>query len=111
MEGNAYFIDYRIDGRRRRKSVGRSKKIAELALKDFEVKIAKRELGFEKKDNAKQLKEKIEALIDIRDKELGGNMILNYDEIHKKYMELAQQILKNNDKEFKIETIDGEHLE
>jgi len=45
-----YFIDYRINGRRMRKSVGRSKRIAELALKDLEVKIAKGELGFEKKD-------------------------------------------------------------
>ena len=47
---NAYFIDYRVNGRRFRKAVGRSKKMAELALKDLEVKIAKRELGFEQKD-------------------------------------------------------------
>ena len=50
-KGNAYFIDYRVDGRRRRKSVGRSKKIAELALKDLEVKLARKELGFEQKDS------------------------------------------------------------
>ena len=49
---NNYFIDYRISGRRLRKNVGHSKKIAELALKDLEVKIARGELGFEKKDKA-----------------------------------------------------------
>ncbi len=46
-----YFIDYRLNGRRVRKNVGRSKKIAELALKDLEVKIARHELGFERKDH------------------------------------------------------------
>ena len=50
-KGKGYFIDYRVNGQRRRKSVGRSKKLAELALKDLEVKLAKRELGFEKKDS------------------------------------------------------------
>lgn len=49
-KGNAYFIDYRLNGRRLRKNVGRSKKIAELALKDLEVKLARNELGFEKRD-------------------------------------------------------------
>ena len=53
-KGNAYFIDYRVNGRRLRKSVGRSKKIAELALKDLEVKLAKNELGFLKQDGAYQ---------------------------------------------------------
>lgn len=53
-KGNGYFIDYRVDGRRLRKSVGRSKKIAELALKDLEVKLARQELGFEKKDSTFQ---------------------------------------------------------
>ncbi|MFH1692095.1 MAG: tyrosine-type recombinase/integrase [Candidatus Omnitrophota bacterium] len=46
-----YFIDYRVNGRRFRKKVGRSKRIAELALKDIEVKVAKGELGFEVKDS------------------------------------------------------------
>ncbi len=50
-KSDAYFIDYRINGRRVRKSVGRSKKIAELALKDLEVKLARKELGFENKDH------------------------------------------------------------
>ena len=49
-KGNTYFIDYRVNGKRKRKSVCRSKKIAELALSDFEVKLAKGDLGFEKKD-------------------------------------------------------------
>lgn len=47
-----YFADYRINGRRFRKNLGRSKRIAELALKDIEVKIAKNELGFDKKDES-----------------------------------------------------------
>lgn len=47
-----YFVDYRINGRRFRKKVGPSKRIAELALKDIEVKIAKGELGFSPKDNS-----------------------------------------------------------
>ncbi|MFH1846017.1 MAG: tyrosine-type recombinase/integrase, partial [Candidatus Omnitrophota bacterium] len=49
-----YFIDYRINGKRVRKAVGKSKKIAELALKDLEVKLAKGELGFIKKDSTLQ---------------------------------------------------------
>jgi hypothetical protein len=51
-KGSAYFIDYRVNGRRFRKAVGRSKKIAELALKDLEVKLAKNELGFLKADQS-----------------------------------------------------------
>ena len=51
-KGSQYFIDYRANGKRIRKHVGSSKKIAELALKDLEVKIARRELGFESKDQA-----------------------------------------------------------
>lgn len=49
-KGNTYFIDYRVNGKRKRKSVGRSKKIADLALSDLEVKLAKGQLGFDKKD-------------------------------------------------------------
>jgi len=52
QKNKAYFIDYRVNGRRVRKTVGRSKKIAELALKDFEVKLAKNELGFLKADQS-----------------------------------------------------------
>jgi site-specific recombinase XerD len=47
---NKYFADYRLNGRRIRKNLGSSKKIAELALKDIEVKVAKGELGFDRKD-------------------------------------------------------------
>ncbi len=54
IKGNAYFIDYRVNGRRFRKGVGHSKKIAELALKDLEVKLAKNDLGFLKQDGAYQ---------------------------------------------------------
>jgi site-specific recombinase XerD len=49
-KGNKYFADYRLNGRRIRKNLGSSKKIAELALKDIEVKVAKGELGFDKRD-------------------------------------------------------------
>jgi len=49
-KGNIYFVDYRVNGRRIRKAVGRSKKIADLACKDLEVKLAKNELGFLKAD-------------------------------------------------------------
>ena len=48
---STYFIDYRIRNRRLRKKVGHSKKLAELALKDIEVKIAKNEIGFIDKDS------------------------------------------------------------
>ncbi len=50
--GDTYQVDYRINGRRFRKAVGSSKRIAELALKDIEVKVAKGELGFTPKDNS-----------------------------------------------------------
>ncbi len=48
--GNIWYIDVRASGRRIRKRVGSSKKIAELALKDAEVKIARDEFGFAKND-------------------------------------------------------------
>ncbi len=41
-----YFIDYLVSGRRFRKIIGPRKDLAELALKDIEVKIARNELGF-----------------------------------------------------------------
>jgi len=46
----AYFVDYYLNDKRIRKNVGRSKKLAELALKNIEAKITKGEPGFEKKD-------------------------------------------------------------
>jgi len=50
--GNVWYVDVRARGRRIRKRVGRSKKIAELALKDAEIKIARDEFGFAKNDIA-----------------------------------------------------------
>ena len=47
--GKSWWIDYRVNGKRSRKRIGRSKRIAELALKDVEVKIAKGRAGFETK--------------------------------------------------------------
>jgi len=43
--GTVWYVDYRVEGKRIRKKVGRSKKIAEIALKDIEVKLAKNEIG------------------------------------------------------------------
>ncbi|MDD3732800.1 MAG: site-specific integrase [candidate division Zixibacteria bacterium] len=47
---NIWYIDIRVKGRRIRKKVGHSKRVAELALKDAEVKIAREEFGFTNKD-------------------------------------------------------------
>jgi len=45
-----WYIDVSANGRRVRKRVGSSKEMAELALKDAEVKVAREEFGFSKKD-------------------------------------------------------------
>lgn len=50
--GKVWYIDVRAKGRRIRKKIGSSKKIAELALKDAEVKIARDEYGFGDNDIA-----------------------------------------------------------
>ena len=50
--GKSWYIDIRVGGQRFRKRVGPSKKIAELALKDAEVKAAKEEFGLTKNDIA-----------------------------------------------------------
>ena len=47
---NVWNIDVRAGGKRIRKRVGPSKKIAELELKDAEVKIARDEFGFANND-------------------------------------------------------------
>lgn len=44
--GKSWYIDYRVNGKRIVKRIGKSKEIAELALKDVEVKIAKGRAGF-----------------------------------------------------------------
>lgn len=49
-KGQRYFVDYRVNGRRVRKAIGKSKRIAELALKDIEVKIERQEIGFIERD-------------------------------------------------------------
>lgn len=49
-KGTHWYIDYSVDGRRVRKRVGRSKKLADLALSDVQVKIERKELGFQTKD-------------------------------------------------------------
>lgn len=47
-----WYIDISVKGRRIRKRIGTSKKIAELALKDAEVKVARDEFGFANHDIA-----------------------------------------------------------
>jgi integrase len=49
-KGTCWFLDYVVDGRRVRKRVSKSKKLAELALADLQVKIERKELGFQVKD-------------------------------------------------------------
>ena len=53
-----WYLDITVGGRRVRRRVGRSKRVAELALKDAEVQVARNEFGFTKKDIS------IERLID-----------------------------------------------
>jgi site-specific recombinase XerD len=45
-----YYVDYRVKGRRVRKAIGKSRKTAELALKDIEVKLERQEIGFVEND-------------------------------------------------------------
>src|SRR3989344_3984605 len=48
--GTYWYLDYAVDGRRIRKRVGKSKKLAQLALADVQVKLERKELGFQSKD-------------------------------------------------------------
>lgn len=41
-----YYIDYALNGRRIRKKVGKSKRVAELVLQNLEAKLAKGEIVF-----------------------------------------------------------------
>ncbi len=50
--GRVWYVDVYASGRRIRKRVGSSKKIAQLALQDAEVKVARNEFGFAQKDIA-----------------------------------------------------------
>ncbi len=47
---NTYYISYYVNGKRKKKAIGKSKKVAEIAVKDIEVKIAKNEIGIVEKD-------------------------------------------------------------
>ncbi|MFA6029226.1 MAG: tyrosine-type recombinase/integrase [Elusimicrobiota bacterium] len=51
-KGRYWYLDYAVDGRRVRKRVGKSKRLAELALADVQVKLERKELGFTAKDRA-----------------------------------------------------------
>lgn len=51
-KGVFWYLDYSQDGRRIRKRVGKSKKLAELALADIQVKLERKELGFQVKDKS-----------------------------------------------------------
>ncbi|PKK84361.1 MAG: hypothetical protein CVT49_03290 [candidate division Zixibacteria bacterium HGW-Zixibacteria-1] len=48
--GKIWYVDVRVKGRRVRKRIGSSKRIAELALRDAEVQAAREEFGFSKTD-------------------------------------------------------------
>lgn len=50
QRGKIWYLDLTYKGRRVRKKVGTSKRMAELALKDSEIKIVKDEFGFSKND-------------------------------------------------------------
>lgn len=56
-----YFIDYRVNGRRLRKHVGISKKEAEIALKEIELKLVKNEVN---PDTAEQQDIPLQQLVD-----------------------------------------------
>lgn len=49
-KGAHWYLDYAVDGRRVRRRVGKSKSLAALALADVQVKIERKELGFQAKD-------------------------------------------------------------
>ena len=51
-KGARWYLDYQVEGRRVRKRVGKSKRIAELALADVEVKLERKEAGFAVKDRS-----------------------------------------------------------
>jgi site-specific recombinase XerD len=48
--GPRWYLDYHVEGQRVRKRIGKSKRLAELALADIEVKIERKETGFAVKD-------------------------------------------------------------
>lgn len=48
--GDTYYISYYINGKRKKKAIGKSKKVAGIAVKDIEVKLAKNEIGIVDRD-------------------------------------------------------------
>ncbi|MBI4064576.1 MAG: tyrosine-type recombinase/integrase [Elusimicrobia bacterium] len=50
QSGRIWYLDYSLGGRRIRKRLGKSKKLAELAKADVEVKLERSEIGFANKD-------------------------------------------------------------
>ena len=52
--GNKYYINVTADGKRIRKPIGKSKRLAELALKDLELKIMRKELDLDTPDSSLQ---------------------------------------------------------
>ena len=42
----SYYVSYVLNGKRHRKLVGKSKKVAQIALNDIELKLARNEIGF-----------------------------------------------------------------
>ena len=51
-KGSIWYLDYLVEGRRVRKRVGTSRRMAELALADVRVKRERKELGFAAKDKS-----------------------------------------------------------
>jgi hypothetical protein len=50
QRGKVYYVDLWINGRRIRKRIGTSKKMAETVLKDLEIKVIRRAFDFEPAD-------------------------------------------------------------
>lgn len=60
-KGSIWYLDYAVDGRRVRKKLGPSKRLAELALADIKVKLERKEVGFTRSD--RRLSEVIEEYL------------------------------------------------
>ncbi len=50
LNSGIWYLDYSVEGRRVRRRIGRSKRLAELALADAQVKLERKEFGFGIKD-------------------------------------------------------------
>lgn len=49
-KGGTWYLDYVVEGRRVRKKIGQSKRLAELAMADIQVKLERKEIGFTRSD-------------------------------------------------------------